>query len=122
MPASPTPPPPAHPVLAAGGGWFDTFNNLVSHAQTLALAALGLVVVVTILTTMHVSKGGIAKVVMAGLTGAVAFWLATHVRENSDRTDQEIKGAPVVTVVTGGPAGVPDVGSLGLAGSSRSRA
>ncbi|CAO5248846.1 hypothetical protein [Frankia sp. AgKG'84/4] len=119
MAASPTSPPPAREILAAGG-WFDTFNNLVNHAQTLALAALGLVIVVTILTTMHMSKGGIAKVVMAGLTGAVAYWLATSYIPNSKRTENEINGAPAITVVSSSPQVVPLDGAVLSHASSRS--
>jgi len=104
MPASLTSRSPVHPVLAAGGGWFDTFNNLIDHAKTLALAALSVVIVVTILTTMHTSKGAIAKVIAAGLTGAVAFWLAKNYEPNANRTDKEVNGAPVITVASDSPS------------------
>ncbi|TFE25058.1 hypothetical protein E0F15_20595 [Frankia sp. B2] len=120
MPASLRSPSPVHTVLAAGDGWFVTFNNLIDHAKALALGALGVVIVATILTTLHTSKGAIAKVIAVGLTGAVAYWLATSYDANSKRTDREINGAPVATVAADAPSHMDlDAVVLGRA-SSRS--
>ncbi len=111
----PSPPPaPAHPVLAASTGWYNSFHNLIDHATTLAIGALGLVIVVIIVMTLQNSKGSIAKVVMAGLTGSVAFWLALHYKDNATRTDQEVNSAPAVVITAGSPVHhLPDVGGYG---------
>lgn len=78
---------------------FDTTQNLGADIKQLAIYAVGVVVVVFVVTTLVKTRGSIGALVGIIAVGAIAIWAATHMDQLSGDVDDTINGSGTSQIV-----------------------
>lgn len=80
-------------IVAADGiiNWATTKNaQLMAFVRVFVIT----IAVIFVVVQMVASKMAIARVVVSGLTAALAVWMVWNVTDNADRVNQEVNSAP----------------------------
>lgn len=87
-------------MVIAGDGILNWATTKNSQLMTFIRVLVTTVAMIFVIVQMIVSKMAIARVVVSGLTAALAVWMVWNVTSNADRVNQEVNSAPSVVVST----------------------